>query len=132
MDAKGFCVPEIAHDRDFRKSVQHLDQRFETAHHALGEVSTIGASLQNELDQRFLAFGEPTDAGYCAARLCEHHQAVQHAKSIEGKRPWFDRLGPDRIFIRHQYRVARREICPDRYVHGYRGKPIRRFHFDLS
>ena len=59
-------------------------------------------------------------------------EAVQRAKSAAGKRPWFDRIGQDRIYIRHAYREARPTIQPDRYVHDYRGQPIRRFYFDLS
>jgi hypothetical protein len=71
------------------------------------------------------------DARQCALALCVLHEAVQRGKSFEGKRSWFDRIGPDRIYIRHQYREQRREILPGRYVHDYRGRPIRRFYFDV-
>ena len=64
--------------------------------------------------------------------LCDHHEAIQKRKSATGKRPWFDRPGPDRIFIRQRYRLPRRQIQPDRFVHDYRGRPIRKFHADLS
>ncbi|MFH1605491.1 MAG: hypothetical protein ABIH03_16470, partial [Pseudomonadota bacterium] len=50
----------------------------------------------------------------------------------DGKRPWFDRLAPDRIYMRHRYREAKRPIAPDRFVHDYRGRPIRNFYFDLK
>ena len=58
--------------------------------------------------------------------------APQRSKSADGKRPWFDSLGQDRIYIRHQFREPRRDIMPGRYVHDYRGGPIRRFYDDLS
>ena len=132
LDARGFAVPEIASDTDFRKSVENLHERFEVAHHALGEVGNLGISLKNLFDERFGAFAEPMDAGSCAIRLCAHHEDVQRRKSAEGKRPWFDRVGPDRIYIRHAYREPRQEVQLGTYVHGYRGTPIRRFYFDLQ
>lgn len=131
-DAQGFAVPDIAHDKDFQSSVIGLHRRFEAAHIALGETSTTGVALQSLFADRFGAFADPLDAGACARALCTHHEMVQRAKSAEGKRPWFDRIGRDRIYIRHAYREPRRPIQPDRYVHGYRGAPIRRFYQDLS
>jgi len=68
----------------------------------------------------------------CALALCEHHEKVQKAKSADGKRPWFDRLGQEKIYIRHQYRESRKAPLPGKYVHDYRGNPIRRFYFDLK
>jgi hypothetical protein len=68
----------------------------------------------------------------CALALCAHHESVQQGKSADGKRPWFDRIGKNRIYLRHAYRTPRRDILPNRYVHDYRGKPIRRFYSDLT
>ncbi|HNX49045.1 MAG TPA: hypothetical protein PLS53_01255 [Thermoanaerobaculaceae bacterium] len=131
-DARGFSVPEIAKDTDFQTSIAGLHEQFEAAHLALGEVTVMGTSLQNALLDRFSALADPMDAAACALTLCRHHEAVQRAKSADGKRPWFDRLGQDRIYIRHAYRAPRPEIQPGRYVHDYRGWPIRRFWRDLS
>jgi hypothetical protein len=128
----GFDVPKIAHNSDFKKSVGNLHKRFEAAHNALDEVSLTSVSLKNLFDERFRAFAEPMDAATCAIALCSQHETVQRAKSADGKRPWFDRLGQNHIYIRHAYRIAKREIQPNRYVHDYRTKPIRRFYFDLS
>jgi hypothetical protein len=128
-DAQGFAVPEIARDADFTQSVKDLHRRFEAAHAALGEVSIASVSLKNLLSERFGAFGEPMDSATCAINLCAHHDAIQKGKG--DKRPWFDRLGKDRIYIRHAYREPRRPIHPARYVHPYRGWPIRRIYFDL-
>lgn len=132
QDAQGFAVLQIARDADFRQSVENLDKQFETTFRALGEITSVSVSLQNLFAQRFKNFAEPMAVANCAIALCQHHEAVQRAKSAEGKRPWFDRLGPDRIYIRHAYRNPRPDIQPRRYVHDYRGKPIRRFYFDLS
>lgn len=131
-DAQGFAVPQIAADPDFERSVSGLHERFEAAHHALGEVNLASGALPGLFTDRFGVFAEPMDAAACALALCTHHETVQRKKSADGKRPWFDRLGQDRIYIRHAYRVPRREVTPDRYVHDYRGRPIRRFHTDLS
>jgi hypothetical protein len=130
-DTQGFAVPEIARDPDFQESVQGLHEQFAATHRALGEVTSPRVSLQNLFGDRFGAFAEPMDARQCALALCLLHEAVQRGKSFEGKRSWFGRIGPDRIYIRHQYRELRREILPGRYVHDYRGWPIRRFYFDV-
>jgi hypothetical protein len=132
LDAQGYVVPQIASDGDFRQSVRGLNRQFEAAHRTLGEVTSANVSLQNLFVQRFGNFGEPMSTGDCAIALCSHHEAVQLAKSADGKRPWFDRIGQDRIYIRHAYRGSPRDIQPGSYVHDYRGRPIRRFFFDLS
>lgn len=130
-DAQGFSVPTISGDAEFAQSVKDLHVRFETVHEALGEVST-GTVIQGLFADRFAVFSEPLAPKDCALALCGHHEGIQQAKSANGKRPWFDRLGEDRIYIRHAYREKRRDIEPDRYLHDYRGRPIRRFHVDLS
>lgn len=131
-DAQGFTVPVIAGDADFKLCVKDLHRRFETAHLALGNPAVADSSLQHIFDERFAAFTEPLDPGAYALAVCTHHEAIQRGKSADGKRPWFDRIGYERIYVRHAYREARCEIQPDRYVHNYRGWPIRRFYFDLS
>ncbi len=131
VDSRGFDVKAIAKDDDFKRSVADLDRRFETTQRTLGEVNLASMSLQSLFTERFQMFADPLDAEDFAAKLCEHHVKVQRAKSAEGKRPWFDRLGPDRIYVRQAYRENRRDILPGRYVHDYRGWPIRRFRDDL-
>ena len=132
LDAKGFDVPKIASNAEFQRSVDELHTRFETTHTALGEVELTGLSLSNLLSDRFGVFAEPMNDGECALALCVHHEFIQRGKSADGKRPWFDRVGEDRIYIRHAYRTPRRDILPGQYVHDYRGKPIRRFYSDLT
>jgi hypothetical protein len=132
FDSQGYAIPAIASDEDFKSSVKALHERFQAAQRALGEVTLTSISLKNLFAERFATFAEPMDAADCALTLCTHHEAVQRAKSAEGKRPWFDRIGRDRIYIRHAYREPRRDIRPGRYVHAYRGWPIRRFYSDLT
>lgn len=132
-DSRGYSVPEIAQDTDFRRSVEGLHKRFASAHHALGEVAgTNNMSLQSLFAERFSLFTDRMGAEDVAITLCLHHEGIQKAKSASGKRPWFDRLGQDRIYMRHAYRIARPEIKPGRYVHDYRGWPARRFWSDLT
>jgi len=130
-DARGFTVTDISLDEGFRECVGDLDRRYERAHLALGEMRLTNVSPQYLLQARFGVFGQPLDPGAIALNLCAHHEGIQKAKSATGKRPWFDRLGGERIYIRQQYRVPAHEIQPGRYVHDYRGRPIRRFWQDL-
>ncbi len=131
-DACGYVVPHIARKEAFRASVYRLNERFAAAHRALGEITSTAFSLQNQFDERFGKLAEPMDAQTCALALCVHHEAVQRAKSAEGKRSWFDRIGGERIYIRQAYRIPQPEIASARYLHNYRGWPIRRFRDDLA
>ena len=131
-DARGFVVPDVARNQAFRASVNRLDERFAAAHRALGEIAAAAFSLPNLFDERFGKLAEPMDAQTCALALCEHHEAIQRAKSAAGKRPWFDRIGGDRIYIRQAYRIPMPKIVSPQYLHTYRGEPIRRFRADLT
>jgi hypothetical protein len=131
-NAQGFVVTEIAADKEFKHSVRGLHRRFENAHRALGEVAVMDVSIQNLFIERFQRFAETLDPAACALALCEHHLTIQQGKSANGKRPWFDRIDPNRIYIRHAYRETRRDIAPGRYLHEYRGRPIGRFRADLT
>lgn len=128
-DARGYEICSIAKDGDFAVSVHGLDHRYQEARRCLGDLDL---QLVNLFDGRFEAFVQPLDSAQCALAICEHHERIQKQKSDRGKLPWFDRLGPQRIYIRHRYREARWPIAPDRFVHDYRGRPIRNFHHDLT
>ncbi len=128
-DAAGFQVTDIAQDPDFRRCADGLQQRYARALERLGSLSL---AEQGQFQQRFERFGEHLPPGELALQLCEHHEQIQRHKSAEGKRPWFDRLGPDRIYLRQAYRIDRPEVQLHRYVHEYRGWPIRRFYYDLQ
>jgi len=132
LDTQGFEVSQITHDDDFKQCAEGLHDLYGEAYRALGEVTMDNVSVQNLFAERFSPFSEPVDAGKCASDLCRHHETIQQGKSADGKRPWFIRTGPNRIYIRHDYRDQRRPIQPGRYVHDYRGWPIRRFYKDLS
>lgn len=131
-NAQGYSVPEIAGDKDFKESVNAIHEKFASTFRALGEVSGLSISVQSFFAERFKDFAEEMKAEDCAIKLCSHHQAIQKAKSALGKRFWFDRLGENRIFMRHGYRIPRPEIKAGSYVHDYRGRPIRRFWRDLA
>ena len=132
LDSQGYVVPHIAQNDIFYESVSHLGRQFQIAYRTLGEIRDTSLSLQNLFIERFDKFAEPMDAQTCALAICEHHEAVQQAKSADGKRPWFDRIGDNRIYIRQAYRTTRPKIDTGQYVHDYRGWPIRRFRADLA
>ena len=128
QDATGVSVTSLAAESDFADALHHLDDRYELARRRLSEVDLRMVSL---FDDRFSRFAEPLSLKDAARALCEHHETIQKRKSAEGKRAWFERLGPDRIYMRHRYREPRRAMMPNRYVHDYRGRPIRNFYSDL-
>lgn len=128
-DAHGLDVHQVANIHDFRASLIDLERKYEEACHHLGGVDL---QIRNLFDERFSRFAEPMDVAQCAMAICEHHEVIQRAKSNSGKRAWFDRLGPSRIYMRHSYRIERPTPQPTRFVHDYRGWPIRRFWRDLQ
>lgn len=133
QDARGYELTLLAKDGDFVKCVRGLDKLYAAAYSAIGELPTASAALQGMFSERFGAFGEPMDAVQCAMGLCAHHELIQTRKSAVGKRPWFERLAPERIFMRPAYRAENRPtIGSGQYVGLYRGAPIRRFIKDLT
>ena len=127
-----FEVTQVARQPDFIRAAENLKERFESAHRALSAEVLLSTRLQNLFEDRFRAFSEPLGIADSALALFEHHEKIQAHKAAAGKRPWFDSLGQGRIHIRHAYRVDQAKVQLDRYVHDYRGRPIRRFYKDLS
>jgi len=130
-DSKGFLLTDIAPDQDFLTSVSGLDHKFSAASEALGGSGGGASALQALFTDRFAAFEAPMDPGATAVALRSLHEKVQQDKSADGKRSWFDNLGGDRIYVRHNYRIEQPAIKPAQYLHAYRGQPIRRFFKDL-
>lgn len=131
-DCIKYPIPEIAKDKDFMLVASNLNSHFESAAQELNNVSGLGPSLQYQFCERFRRFAEELSAEACALELCEHHAAIQKGKSELGKRTWFDRLDAECIYMRHSYRIRRQQLKLDRYVHDYRGWPIRNFWGDLA
>jgi len=130
FDVQGYAVAEVAKDPDFARCVADLCRRFERANEALAVLPRIGGMVSATFQERFRAFAEPMSVPAYAHALCDHHVRIQKGKG--DKRAWFDTLGGGRIFLRLAYREPRRALQLDRYVHDYRGRPIRRFKADLS
>lgn len=128
-NTSGSRVTDLAQDAGFQACASRLTWQYAQAHLRLGEVSL---SEQGAFQKRFERFGESMTPAELAPALCQHHEVIQRGKSATGKRPWFNRLDPERIFMRHNYRIERPAMRPDRYVHDFRGWPIRRFWSDLT
>ena len=131
INAQGHDIAGIISNDSFRKCSEGLHEQFTKAHQALGSIAVTSVALQNLFSERFDAFAEPMGGDKLVHALCSHHESVQRAKSSDGKRAWFDRIGQERIYIRQAYRKSGHEISPGQYVHSYRGWPIRRFYRDL-
>lgn len=128
-DVSGCDLALLRKDDDFRLLADQVHTRYRNAARRMEEVDR---SMWGRFRDRFACFADPMPPGNFAATLCEHHERIQRAKSREGKRPWFDRMGPDRIYVRQNYRIDRQELEPEMYVHGYRAAPIHRFRGDLQ
>lgn len=127
-DLRGLVVTELRRESDFKESVAELSRAFEDAYTV---IQAIDSGLATQFDERFKDFSDPMPADEIAVVLCKHHESIQNGKSDSGKRAWFDRLGDDRIYLRHQYRENVQDPLLGRFVHDYRGRPIRNFYKDL-
>lgn len=130
-DATFFHVPAIAARKDFREAVRDLDRRHARAAAALAALPDDLVALSPVFAARFGPFAEPLDPDAAAVALVDLHRDVQRRKSRAGKRLWFDTRDDAHIHVRHAYRLDAFEPQPGRYLHGYRGRPIRRFREDL-
>ncbi len=128
-DVRGLEISQLARDSDFRMLSERCYPLYQRA---VQRLEAFEPKLADEFAQRFGVFAEPVPPERFAGSLCEHHESVQRSKSREGKRPWFDRVGSGRIYMRLNYRLERREPAPLLYVHQYRTWPVSRFYRDLS
>ena len=128
-DVEGFDIPSLRQDSEFHTLADRSHGLYETA---LRELSEVDPLTEAKFIDRFEPFAEPLPVEQFALSLCEHHEAIQKDKSRDGKRPWFDRMGPERIYMRQNYRVERPAMALDAYVHEYRTNPIYRFYRDLQ
>lgn len=129
QDVQGVQIPSLKNDQEFRVLGERSHALYETALRQLGEVDP---STEAKFIGRFEQFAEPLPLGQFALAVVDHHEAIQKDKSRDGKRPWFDRMGPDRIYMRQNYRIERPSVAPETHVHDYRTNPIHRFYRDLQ
>ena len=128
-DVAGLSFHSLAKDEEFSLLSRRAHDAFSKA---AGDLNDLGVDHAVRFEERFKRFSEPMTPQHFAAMLCEHHEEIQKGKSREGKRPWFDRLGEDRIYLRRNYTLGGRPDLADNYVHDYRAKPIYRFYRDLK
>jgi hypothetical protein len=127
-ETQGFIFSSLTDVDEFSKLAKKAHAAFQSAAIALTD---LGIAFGVRFDERFKRFSEFMSPSDFVAALCEHHEKIQKGKSREGKRPWFDRLGEDRIYLRRNYRLEKRQDPVNAYVHDYRAKPIHRFYRDL-
>lgn len=136
-DLAGSCSGPTLHIRtvldseQFSRSSTGLQTLHQQASHLLNAASEAASSATSIFEQRFFEFGLPRGEVELAMALLDHHDAIQRAKSAEGKRSWFDRLGPDQVHLRFPYRLEKWKPSPGEYVHPYRTRPILSFLRDI-
>lgn len=66
------------------------------------------------------------------AAVVERHEAAQKAKPPNGKRPWIERTGPDKVIVRAAYARGSVEGELSAYVHEYRTPSLSGFLRDVG
>ena len=128
-DTTGFQLSEAQHDRTFSAVVPEVHDAFRQTAQYIGMVYP---DMEELFKIRFSRCAEPIPLSFFANVLCEHHESIQQGKSREGKRPWFDRVGKETIYMRPNYRCSDPPEISETFVHDYRAKPIFRFYHDLK
>ena len=127
-DTTGCKLEIVEQDNNLPPSPLRPTQRLRPQKHCLANLSP---DMEERFKARFSRFADPLSANALARELCEHHEWIQQSKSNDGKRAWFDRVGPDTIYMRTNYRISKPPEVNDGFVHEYRTKPILRFYRDL-
>ena len=126
-DSHGYNLSNIIKDGEFCSLIEKASIFFENASKQLTEINK-----DIEFKERFGRLAEPLSPENFAYELIKHHEEIQLQKSREGKRPWFDWLGTNRIYMRQNYCLTSRPVLTETYVHNYRSLPIIRFLNDLT
>lgn len=129
---QGYRISDVKSSTDFASSAEGLGERFRKAADALDKAGESVQPSAGLFSERFHQFGGELGDVDLALALLDHHDAIQRAKSAEGKRSWIDRLGPDRIHLRFPYRLDGWAPSPGAYVHPYRTRPALDFQRDLG
>lgn len=82
--------------------------------------------------ESFTSVAERLPAREWAARLLEHHRAIQHGKPPNGKAPWFEQFDTGEYVIRPAYRRETGGRHDDSYQHAYRTSSLWSFTQDLG
>ena len=128
-DATGCKFTAVEQDKQFTDIAAQTHVAFKTAADCLANHSQ---DMEERFKSRFSRFADSLSSNAFAKELCEHHEWIQQSKSIDGKRAWFDRVGPGTIYMRPNYRISELPGVKEGFVHEYRTKPILRFYRDLT
>lgn len=128
-NVQGFNISTASRHKGFSLVASKVHDAFVQAYRKIEEV---GLDMDIRFKERFKRFSESLPADIFAKELCEHHEWIQRCKSKEGKRPWFDRVGAEMIYMRQNYRLIESPELSELYIHEYRTKPIYRFYRDLT
>ena len=128
-DTTGFKLSEAKQDKTFSAVAPEVHDAY---HQAAQHIGMAYPDMEELFKLRFSPFAEPIPLSGFANVICEHHESIQQAKSREGKRPWFDRVGSGAIYMRPNYRRFDPPEMSDSFVHDYRTRPIYRFYRDLK
>jgi hypothetical protein len=127
-DTTGCSLAIVEQDKQFAAIATQISTAFQAARDCLANLSP---NMEERFKARFSRFVDPLSANALSRELCEHHEWVQQSKSKDGKRAWFDRVGPETIYMRPNYRISAPPEVKEDFVHDYRTKPILRFYHDL-
>lgn len=125
----GCKIGIVEQDKQFTDISAQVHAVFQTAAECLANLSP---EMEERFKTRFSRFAAPLSVTALAKELCEHHEWIQCGKSNAGKRAWFERVGPDAIYMRANYRIPEPPELKEGFVHEYRTKPILRFYRDLT
>ena len=108
-------ISELADVESVKTASINISEVIDTALHRLEPYNEAA-----EFRDLFSSLSEPTDAHSWARALLDHHAATQRRKPPDGKAPWIESHGTDRIIVRPQYRERGAGRHDQEYVGLYR------------
>ena len=119
-------VSGLAGERSIKKAAKSISRHYQVAIDALARLEEPG--LKEELSARFQEVSMSTASiEEWVSGLLVHHERIQKDKPPEGKAPWFDRFGNDRILTRPRYWRESLGKQENDFVNRYRTVPLRKF-----
>lgn len=89
-------------------------------------------NLGIEFQDKFSLLYENDTPEKWVKNLILHHNTIQRNKPPNGKNPWFEVTGNDKVYIRPKYRTDEGAKRDDSYVYYYRTNPLWSFMQDLG
>jgi hypothetical protein len=129
LGTTALTATRVAHDPVLMTAASRLP---DAIREASDRLEALDGDLVRLLGDRLGRFEVPMSAAELLEALMAHHESVQAAKGVNGKRSWFDRYGQGWVVRSVYWLNDEVDLEAGRCVHPYRLASLRTFMGDLG